>query len=384
MSKEEEIVDLTGEITEDEQAIKEHPEAPKRRSKAPKRRRKDEEEEEEERPEKRQRRARKVPLCEVCDKPRENGKCPDGHMCDGCQSLNAPNGVKYWRQGWKLVIEGQDNEERCYCAKCYLEKKEQQEEKKEQQEEKKEQPEEPQEDPYTPLPPNDDVPSCDICGNDADLFFCESGHCSCKDCYRKNFNANAFATIGAKDHINQCNGYLCKHPMGDIEEVMKLVDPDNKWQLLMLQKQQQRTAGEETLVICSTPDCKYMEFVENPTGLMVCGVCNHKTCRACGRPEGHAGELCQQARARDPKDENAELLKELGAKKCHCGCLLERVEACNKVKCPGCHNFMCIVCGDVLDANRPYFHYDRCSGEGCTVEGCNHCPKWPGDDWRNH
>ena len=328
---------------------------------------------------KKKKKPRAAPVCEICNQERQRGKCPNEHRCDGCESLNASNAVKYWRQGWKRVLEG--DKKWCLCAICYLDKylpgrkeekkKEEKKEEKDQKEDKKEEEKE------------DEEESCDICGNVAE-WFCQDEHRSCKYCYKTNFDATAYAAIGAKLHLNQCNGYLCKHPLGNLGDVMGLVDPDGKWQMQMFQKQTAGT-GKEKLVTCSAPGCEYMEFVENSTGVMICPIesCEKRTCRACGKADGHDGDLCEEARAKDPKDENADLLKTLGAKKCPCGCLLERMDACNKVKCPGCNHFMCIVCGDLLDSSKPYAHYDRCSGEGCTEEGCKHCLKWPKGDTRN-
>merc|ERR1712032_1755595 len=79
-----------------------------------------------------------------------------------------------------------------------------------------------------------------------------------------------------------------------------------------------------------------------------------------------------------------ERVAEFHLKRCpnpKCQKAMEKTEGCNHMKCPGCKTHSCYLCGQRIDANRPYDHYkDGQKGGGkdnedskCVVYGT---PAW--------
>lgn len=145
-------------------------------------------------------------------------------------------------------------------------------------------------------------------------------------------------------------------------------------------------SGLQDLVAC--PGCDFMVQMTDPTDCVVrCfdPECGKVTCRWCKEPD-HRPLRCEEVekdgevRIRTFLEEHVAegVMKRCPNPKCRKPC--EKTEGCNHITCP-CGTHSCYLCGEKINASKPYDHYkDGSQGGGannsisrCTVYGV---PAW--------
>lgn len=145
-------------------------------------------------------------------------------------------------------------------------------------------------------------------------------------------------------------------------------------------------SGLQDLVAC--PACDFMVEMTDPTDCVVRCLdpeCGKVTCRWCKEPD-HRPLRCEEVekdgevRIRTFLEEHVAegVMKRCPNPKCRKPC--EKIEGCNHITCP-CGTHSCYLCGEKINASKPYDHYkDGSEGGGkndatsrCTVYGV---PAW--------
>ncbi|KAK5125770.1 hypothetical protein LTR85_012046 [Meristemomyces frigidus] len=108
---------------------------------------------------------------------------------------------------------------------------------------------------------------------------------------------------------------------------------------------------------CPGPNCAAYYKLHESGDQNICPSCFAVTCVGC-KVEQHFGETCRQYQERVTGQLRAleEWMLKHGAKRCkRCNTIVEKLDGCNNMQCPGCKADFCFTCMEILPTHEEVY-----------------------------
>eukprot|EP01127_Copromyxa_protea_P019945 TRINITY_DN6575_c0_g1_i2.p1 TRINITY_DN6575_c0_g1~~TRINITY_DN6575_c0_g1_i2.p1 ORF type:complete len:408 (+),score=52.94 TRINITY_DN6575_c0_g1_i2:683-1906(+) len=229
---------------------------------------------------------------------------------------------------------------------------------------------------------------CEICMDDhpfESMVHCHDGHLFCAGCVKSWIEETVYGNATTE---LKCLNADCEFGFPRAQLERTLTPEELKKLDAIVQDVEIQRAGVK-LKYC--PFCPYKEHLGyEPDPVKDMGTkksvfqclnpaCKKASCLLCNK-EDHLPKECYKILEDSTRKNNEEALSNALIRYCSnktCSQALIKEEGCNRVYCPKCRTNTCYVCRIMLDHQKPYEHFCRCSRAAVDYEKCPKCKGCP-------